>query len=52
MPEPGGLTLDELESLLARVAAGAEVLGLGLTGLRADPASEPKLTRLAAAALG
>ena len=52
MPEPDGIRLDELEALLARVAATAEVAGLGLTGLRAEPENERELARLAAAALG
>lgn len=41
MPEPGGPTVSEVESILLDVAARAEVAGLGLTGLRpeADPAT-------------
>ena len=49
MPEPGGLTLDELEALLRDVASKARVAGLGFTGLVRDPANEPKLARLATA---
>ncbi|HWH04965.1 MAG TPA: arginase family protein [Gaiellaceae bacterium] len=52
MPEPNGLQLAELEALLAHVAASAQIVGMGLTGLRADPANEPELARLAAVALG
>jgi arginase len=51
MPEPRGLRLDELEQLLRDIAGRAPVVGAGLTGLVADPANEPKLVRLAAAAL-
>jgi arginase len=50
MPEPDGLRLDELETLLRDVAARTHVAGLGFTGLVRDPANEPKLARLAAAA--
>jgi arginase family enzyme len=50
MPEPGGLTLDEAETLLRDVASRRRVAGLGFTGLVRDPANEPKLARLAAAA--
>ena len=49
MPEPGGPSVDELESALRQVVTfGVPVAGLGLTGLtpRADVAT---LTRLAAA---
>ena len=49
MPEPGGLTVDELEALLRDVASKARVAGLGFTGLVRDPANEPKLARLATA---
>jgi arginase len=51
MPEPHGLRLDELEQLLRDIASRTRVVGAGLTGLVADPANEPKLARLAAAAL-
>lgn len=49
MPEPGGLTLAEAESLLRSVAGRCPLAGLGLTGLdeKADAAA---VTRLAAAA--
>lgn len=36
MPEPGGMSLDEAEELLGRVAASTTVLGAGLSGLTAD----------------
>jgi arginase family enzyme len=51
MPEPDGLRLDELERLLRDVASTGRVVGAGFTGLVADAANEPKLARLAAAAL-
>jgi arginase family enzyme len=51
MPEPGGPTLDEVEGTLRRIAVAAPVVGLGITGLVDDPANEPGLVRLAAAAL-
>jgi arginase len=50
MPEPDGLRLQEVESLLAELAARIRVAGVGFTGLVRDPANEPKLARLAAAA--
>ena len=50
MPEPDGLRLQEVESLLAELAARVRVAGVGFTGLVRDPANEPKLARLAAAA--
>jgi arginase len=49
MPEPGGLSLEQVEGLLADLAARTRVAGLGFTGLVRDPANEPKLARLAAA---
>ncbi len=52
MPEPDGMRLDELEALLRRVASRTPVAGLGFSGLLRDPANEPKLARLASAALG
>ena len=50
MPEPDGLRLEEVEALLADLAARTRLAGLGFTGLVRDPANEPKLARLAAAA--
>ena len=52
MPEPNGPRLGELEALLRDVASRTRVAGLGFTGLVRDPANEPKLARLASAALG
>jgi arginase len=49
MPEPGGLSLEQVEDLLADLASRTRVAGLGFTGLVRDPANEPKLARLAAA---
>jgi arginase len=49
MPEPGGLSLDELERLLADVRESGKLVGAGLTGLAPDPANVEKLERLAAA---
>jgi arginase len=43
MPEPGGLPLDELESLLAGIPRPA---GAGFTGLRASERNEEALARL------
>lgn len=43
MPEPGGLALDDLEALLARIPAP---VGAGLTGLRGSPRNEAALARL------
>jgi len=48
MPERGGLTLAELEALLADVRARATVVGAGFTGLAPDPANVEKLQQLAA----
>jgi arginase len=49
MPEPDGLALTEIERLLAEIAESTRIAGLGLTGLVADPANEPKLARLCSA---
>jgi arginase len=49
MPEPGGLALAGVERMLRDVGATSRVAGLGLTGLVADPANEPKLARLCTA---
>jgi arginase len=51
MPEADGLRLDELEQLLRDIARSGSVVGAGFSGLVADPGNEPKLARLAAAAL-
>jgi arginase len=44
MPEPGGITLGELEALLAEIP---RPVGAGFTGLRASERNEEALTRLA-----
>jgi arginase len=49
MPEPEGLSLSEIERVLTEIAESTRVAGLGLTGLVADPANEPKLARLCTA---
>ena len=49
MPEPGGLTLDEVEGLLVRIRERSSVLGAGFSGLAAEPANVEPLTRLAVA---
>jgi arginase family enzyme len=46
MPEPGGMTLDEVEDLLQRVRERTSVLGAGFSGLAAEPANVEPLTRL------
>jgi arginase family enzyme len=49
MPEPGGLSVDEVEAILRDVSARASVLGAGFTGLSFEPTNVEPLTRLAAA---
>jgi arginase len=49
MPEPGGPSLEEVETLLARVQESGKLVGVGFTGLAPDPANAEKLGRLAAA---
>ena len=49
MPEPGGLALADVERLLREVRP--QVLGLGLSGLRAAPGNTEPLARLVAACL-
>jgi arginase len=46
MPEPGGMTLDDVERLFRRLADEATVIGAGFSGLRPDPENVPKLERL------
>jgi arginase family enzyme len=50
-PEPDGPTVAELEALLRGLAARRTVVGMGLSGMRADDANLEPATRLAAAAL-
>ena len=49
MPEPGGLTLDEVDELLRGIRGRVSVLGAGFSGLAAEPANVEPLTRLALA---
>ena len=47
MPEPDGLTLDEVDQLLTDVRARSTILGAGFTALAAEPSNVEPLTRLA-----
>jgi arginase len=49
MPEPDGLTLQQVETALERAVAGRYLAGAGITGLVADQPSIDPLTRLCAA---
>jgi arginase len=49
MPEPGGLSLADVEALLLRIARETVLAGAGLTGLRPAPGNAAPLTRLCAA---
>jgi arginase family enzyme len=49
MPEPAGLSLVEVERLLASVRERATVVGAGLTGLTPDAGNLEPLARLTAA---
>ena len=49
MPEPGGPSLGEVETLLCRLRDHGAVVGAGLTGLAPDPANVEKLERLTTA---
>ena len=46
MPEPDGLTLDEVERLFDDLRSRTTVIGAGLSGLAPDPANVPRLERL------
>jgi arginase len=48
MPEPDGLSVEEVDELFALVAARGALVGAGLTGLAPDPAIVPPLERLCA----
>ena len=49
MPEPGGMTVMEVERLLGGLAARTVVVGAGFTGLTHDPANVEPVERLCAA---
>ncbi len=49
-PEPGGPTVAEAVAMLARIAAGRPVAGIGVTGLGPPPENAEPLVRLAGAA--
>jgi arginase family enzyme len=49
MPEPGGLSVTEVEEILGLVRERAAVLGAGFSGLAAEPDNVQPLTRLATA---
>ena len=46
MPEPGGVTLEQTEELFQAIRERARVLGVGLSGLAAEPSNVEPLTRL------
>ncbi len=46
MPEPDGLTLDEVEQLFAGLRERSTVIGAGLSGMAPDPANVERLQRL------
>jgi arginase family enzyme len=48
MPEPGGLSLDEVEAVLREVDERAKVVGAGFSGLSFEPSNVEPLSRLAA----
>jgi arginase family enzyme len=50
MPEPGGLSLDEVESLLRSVRGQSPVLGAGFSALRPEKRNLAVISRLASAA--
>ena len=49
MPEPGGLSVDEVEAVFERIAARATVVGVGLTGLAPEARNVDPVTRLCGA---
>jgi arginase len=49
VPEPGGLTLAELERMLGEIVSSRALAGGGLTGLVADERSLPALARICSA---
>jgi arginase len=49
MPEPGGLSVHEVEEILRMVGGEASILGAGFTGLSFEPSNVEPLTRFASA---
>ena len=49
LPEPGGMTRDEVERILRELAAKTEVVGAGFSGLSFEPSNLQPLSRFAAA---
>ena len=49
MPEPNGLTMQEVADLLRRIRGSSSVLGVGFSGLAAEPSNVDPLTGLALA---
>ena len=49
MPEPGGLSLEEIERLFSQIRARSRVLGAGVTGLVHEPRNVEPLARVCAA---
>jgi arginase family enzyme len=49
MPEPGGLSVGDLELLLGAIVRRADVVGVGVSGLRIDPTNVVPVSRLLAA---
>jgi arginase family enzyme len=50
IPEPDGLSPDELESLLRNLAGRTTIVGMGVTGLLATERNAALATRMLAAA--
>jgi hypothetical protein len=49
MPEPGGMSVDEVEALFSHLRESATVVGAGLSGLAPEPLNLAPLERLCAA---
>jgi arginase family enzyme len=49
MPEPGGMTVSEVEQIFRDVAGSRTVIGMGISGLAPDERNVEPLTRLCAA---
>jgi arginase len=49
MPEPGGLSIEDGEAILAETALRTPIAGAGLSGLRPDPANLRPISQLLAA---